>query len=154
MGIVARVRRDGLSSAPLQSRPVSGRCYLVTVVSCHLSCPDVSGHGFGSASCVSGFDRGAPILGCRNFACRKPSNLIGQSAGAAGSAGGCGDGSVGRVPVVWGRATRGARFCDACGTALMASALAAEYKQVTMLFADVVRSMDIAAAREERLRES
>jgi adenylate cyclase len=36
----------------------------------------------------------------------------------------------------------------------MASALAAEYKQVTMLFADVVRSMDIAAAREERLRES
>jgi hypothetical protein len=24
MGIVARVRRDGLSSAPLQSRPVSG----------------------------------------------------------------------------------------------------------------------------------
>jgi class 3 adenylate cyclase len=36
----------------------------------------------------------------------------------------------------------------------MASALAAEYKQVTVLFADVVRSMDIAAALDmERLRE-
>ena len=48
----------------------------------------------------------------------------------------------------------GARFCDACGATLMASALAAEYKQVTVLFADVVRSMDIAAAVDmERLRE-
>jgi class 3 adenylate cyclase len=36
----------------------------------------------------------------------------------------------------------------------MPSALAAEYKQVTVLFADVVRSMDIAAAVDiERLRE-
>jgi class 3 adenylate cyclase len=48
----------------------------------------------------------------------------------------------------------GARFCDACGAALVASADAAEYKQVTVLFADVVRSMDIAAALDiERLRE-
>lgn len=48
----------------------------------------------------------------------------------------------------------GARFCDACGTALMQSPQPAEYKQVTILFADVVRSMDIAAALgAERLRE-
>ena len=48
----------------------------------------------------------------------------------------------------------GARFCDACGSALMARLDAAEYKQVTVLFADVVRSMDIAAVLDaERLRE-
>ncbi|HEY5843420.1 MAG TPA: adenylate/guanylate cyclase domain-containing protein, partial [Mycobacterium sp.] len=48
----------------------------------------------------------------------------------------------------------GARFCDACGAALVASVEAAEYKQVTVLFADVVRSMDLAAALDvERLRE-
>jgi class 3 adenylate cyclase len=49
---------------------------------------------------------------------------------------------------------RGARFCDACGAALVAAADTAEYKQVTVLFADVVRSMEIAAAVDmERLRE-
>ena len=48
----------------------------------------------------------------------------------------------------------GARFCDACGSSLVATAEAAEYKQVTVLFADVVRSMDLAAALDmERLRE-
>jgi class 3 adenylate cyclase len=48
----------------------------------------------------------------------------------------------------------GARFCDGCGSALVASVAAAEYKQVTVLFADVVRSMDIAAVLDmERLRE-
>jgi class 3 adenylate cyclase len=48
----------------------------------------------------------------------------------------------------------GARFCDGCGAALVASVAAAEYKQVTVLFADVVRSMDIAAVLDvERLRE-
>jgi adenylate cyclase len=46
-----------------------------------------------------------------------------------------------------------ARFCDACGSQLIA-ADTAKYKQVTVLFADVVHSMDIAAAVElERLRE-
>ncbi len=49
---------------------------------------------------------------------------------------------------------KGARFCDTCGSHLVASVDAAEYKQVTVLFADVVRSMDIAAALDvERLRE-
>ena len=49
---------------------------------------------------------------------------------------------------------RGARFCDACGSALTLVVDPAEYKQVTVLFADVVRSMDIAAALgPERLRE-
>jgi class 3 adenylate cyclase len=48
----------------------------------------------------------------------------------------------------------GARFCDTCGSQLVASVDTAKYKQVTVLFADVVRSMDIAAALDmERLRE-
>ena len=47
-----------------------------------------------------------------------------------------------------------AKFCDECGAPTAASADAAEYKQVTVLFADVVRSMDLAAALDaERLRE-
>jgi class 3 adenylate cyclase/tetratricopeptide (TPR) repeat protein len=48
----------------------------------------------------------------------------------------------------------GARFCDACGSPVAAADSRAEYKQVTVLFADVVHSMDIAAAvGAERLRE-
>lgn len=48
----------------------------------------------------------------------------------------------------------GARFCDACGSPLPAAVDPAQYRQVTVLFADVVRSMDIAAAVDiERLRE-
>ena len=48
----------------------------------------------------------------------------------------------------------GARFCDECGSPLVASVDATEYKQVTVLFADVVGSMEIAAAVDpERLRE-
>ncbi|WP_396926487.1 AAA family ATPase [Mycolicibacterium sp.] len=47
-----------------------------------------------------------------------------------------------------------ARFCDQCGAPAPGSGDAAEYKQVTVLFADVARSMDIAAALDlERLRE-
>ncbi|MFZ3295378.1 ATP-binding protein [Mycobacterium sp.] len=46
------------------------------------------------------------------------------------------------------------KFCNECGTAVSAAAKAAEYKQVTVLFADVVRSMDVAAlVGAERLRE-
>ena len=48
----------------------------------------------------------------------------------------------------------GARFCDGCGAPVMEHDTHAEYKQVTVLFADVVHSMDIAAAvGAERLRE-
>jgi class 3 adenylate cyclase len=48
----------------------------------------------------------------------------------------------------------GARFCDACGAPVAQQDTRAEYKQVTVLFADVVHSMDIAAAvGPERLRE-
>ncbi len=48
----------------------------------------------------------------------------------------------------------GARFCDACGSPIAVAESHAEYKQVTVLFADVVHSMDIAAAvGAERLRE-
>ena len=48
----------------------------------------------------------------------------------------------------------GARFCDGCGAPVTEQDTRAEYKQVTVLFADVVHSMDIAAAvGPERLRE-
>ncbi len=47
-----------------------------------------------------------------------------------------------------------AKFCDKCGGPVSVSGARAEYKQVTVLFADVVRSMDISAALgEERWRE-
>jgi class 3 adenylate cyclase len=46
------------------------------------------------------------------------------------------------------------KFCNACGAAVATATTPAEYKQVTVLFADVVRSMDIAAAVDaERFRE-
>src|ERR1700746_2760959 len=48
----------------------------------------------------------------------------------------------------------GARFCDGCGAPVTTHDARAEYKQVTVLFADVVHSMDIAAAvGAERLHE-
>jgi class 3 adenylate cyclase len=47
-----------------------------------------------------------------------------------------------------------AKFCDECGAPNAVSVDTAEYKQVTVLFADVVRSMHIAAALDvERFRE-
>jgi class 3 adenylate cyclase len=47
-----------------------------------------------------------------------------------------------------------ARFCHGCGSPVAEPAAHAEYKQVSVLFADVVHSMDIAAAvGPERLRE-
>ena len=46
------------------------------------------------------------------------------------------------------------KFCNECGAPLAHATRSAEYKQVTVLFADVVHSMDIAAAvGAERLRE-
>src|SRR6478735_1275282 len=46
------------------------------------------------------------------------------------------------------------KFCSECGAGLTQTTRSAEYKQVTVLFADVVRSMDIAATLDiERLRE-
>ena len=38
------------------------------------------------------------------------------------------------------------RFCNKCGSPVAEPGTHAEYKQVTVLFADVVHSMDIAAA--------
>ena len=38
------------------------------------------------------------------------------------------------------------KFCNECGVPIMPAATSAEYKQVTVLFADVVHSMEIAAA--------
>jgi class 3 adenylate cyclase len=47
-----------------------------------------------------------------------------------------------------------AKFCGECGAPTPTSGEAAKYKQVTVLFADVVRSMDIAANLDlERLRD-
>ncbi len=47
-----------------------------------------------------------------------------------------------------------ARFCDSCGSPIAAPVGSAEYKQVTVLFADVVRSMELAATLDpERLRD-
>ena len=47
-----------------------------------------------------------------------------------------------------------ARFCHGCGSPVAQGDTHAEYKQVTVLFADVVQSMSIAAAvGAERLRE-
>jgi class 3 adenylate cyclase len=46
------------------------------------------------------------------------------------------------------------KFCNECGAAVATATTPAEYKQVTVLFADVVRSMDIAATVDmERLRD-
>ena len=46
------------------------------------------------------------------------------------------------------------RFCNKCGAPITQVSRSAEYKQVTVLFADVVHSMDIASAvGTERLRE-
>jgi adenylate cyclase len=39
-----------------------------------------------------------------------------------------------------------AKFCDECGAPTVQEHKVAEFKQVTVLFADVVHSMDIAAA--------
>ncbi len=52
------------------------------------------------------------------------------------------------------RLRENAKFCDECGVAVAVAADTAKYKQVTVLFADVVRSMDLAAVLDiERLRE-
>ena len=51
-------------------------------------------------------------------------------------------------------ALENARFCHGCGSPVKEADSRAEYKQVTVLFADVVHSMNIAAAvGAERLRE-
>jgi adenylate cyclase len=47
-----------------------------------------------------------------------------------------------------------ARFCDVCGSPVSPTSVTSEHKQVTVLFADVVGSMKLAAALEaERLQE-
>lgn len=68
---------------------------------------------------------------------------------------GTGDGSPERICACCGaRSGSDGRFCSECGARLVRADRSAEFKQVTVLFADVVRSMDIAAAVDiERLRE-
>lgn len=69
-----------------------------------------------------------------------------------GCAGGAGDGPV--CAICGTRLRARARFCDACGTAVAAGMEIAEYKQVTVLMADVVQSMRITASvGAERFRE-
>ena len=43
-----------------------------------------------------------------------------------------------------------ARFCDVCGSPVYVRPAAGEYKQVTVLFVDVVGSMKLAAELERR----
>jgi adenylate cyclase len=63
-------------------------------------------------------------------------------------------GARARCPACGTEPRTGARFCDSCGAPLEPEPRPAEYKQVTVLFADVARSMEIAAAAgAERLRE-
>jgi len=60
------------------------------------------------------------------------------------ASGGCGTGPI----------RDRARFCDACGAPTTTTPESAEYKQVTVLVANVARSMDMASTLEpERLRE-
>ncbi len=55
---------------------------------------------------------------------------------------------------VWHQALGERPVCHSCGSPVDDSDAHAEYKQVTVLFADVVRSMDIASVvGAERLRE-
>ena len=68
--------------------------------------------------------------------------------------GGGSDDGRSSVPHVWHEPREGARFCHGCGAPVNDDDTRAEYKQVTVLFADVVHSMDIAATvGAERLRE-
>src|SRR4051812_40001765 len=87
-------------------------------------------------------------------ACGTPYALrISQSVQAAGSAGNDETPPTALCRSCGAAPHDGARFCDKCGSQLSADDTA-EYKQVTVLFADVVRSMDIAAVVDiERLRE-
>ncbi|HEY7054193.1 MAG TPA: adenylate/guanylate cyclase domain-containing protein [Mycobacterium sp.] len=52
------------------------------------------------------------------------------------------------------RSSSTGKYCSECGARLTQASRSAEYKQVTVLFADVVRSMDLAAILDsERYRE-
>ena len=63
-------------------------------------------------------------------------------------------GAVGACATCGTEPRQDAKFCDGCGRPVAAQREHAEYKQVTVLFADVVGSMDIAkAVGPERLRE-
>jgi adenylate cyclase len=77
--------------------------------------------------------------------------------GMAGAGAGSGGGRMTAVPACHACGTEplaNARFCHRCGSAVVESETPAEYNQVTVLFADVVHSMDIATAvGAERLRE-
>ena len=72
---------------------------------------------------------------------------IGDGRGALTAAGvSCGSCGIELAP--------NSKFCNECGAPLIHATQSAEYKQVTVLFADVVHSMHIAAAvGAERLRE-
>ena len=64
--------------------------------------------------------------------------------GAPGIGGGSDDGHSG-VRTCGTEPLENARFCHGCGSPVKDGDSRAEYKQVTVLFADVVHSMDIAA---------
>src|SRR6201993_1768684 len=66
----------------------------------------------------------------------------------------CHDGGLGLWGACGTELPPNSKFCNECGAAVATAMTPAEYKQVTVLFADVVHSMDIASAvGAERLRE-
>src|SRR5262249_36494311 len=80
--------------------------------------------------------------------------ILGPSGGSNPWIGGARMTAVTGCPTCGTEPLESARFCHGCGAAVSEPDKHAEYKQVTVLFADVVRSMDIAAAvGAERLRE-
>jgi hypothetical protein len=81
------------------------------------------------------------------------SDLFWGTGRLGGRSGGGSDDHSRSVPHVWHRAA-GGRAILGCGSLIALASEHAEYKQVTVLFADVVHSMDIAVAvGAERLRE-
>ncbi len=68
--------------------------------------------------------------------------MVGSGEGSIGGCGSCGNDLRAR-----------AQFCDVCGSAVARQSVRGEYKQVTVLFADVVGSMRLAASlRPEQLQ--
>ena len=60
---------------------------------------------------------------------------------------------VGRGRGGVGQSSPTANFCGECGTRLTQATQSAEFKQVTVLFADLVHSMDCRGGGAKRLRE-
>jgi adenylate cyclase len=91
---------------------------------------------------------------CRPVAGRLRRGLVGPGCGRGATTGWGDEMTVSTCGSCGTQLRPSAKFCDECGTPTTTTSGSAEYKQVTVLFADVVRSMDVAAAVDpERLRD-